>query len=488
VNAALRFDRHSHPRAVAALLGGLIGCLVAACCLAGSWRFSVGLVGAAALVSACVWIIQSPLRWWTLFVVSILVLPPLPFALGGAGPHVGLVFAGIGLWAGVARLRQWRFETTGTVLALVGLTFWLAATTVFAALFSGWGAAAAGAARVGLFGTSVYAFLYVAHGPGRYAGIDAFQWARSCFGLASASAALALVDFYYQWPPPGGFAEQFVWLPFGVFRRAQGVFYEAGMLGNLCALFLLMAAVAILRADVGSRVLRTPLLVAGSLVLAVAVAASFSRSSVLNVAAGLAALLLLEHRRIRIWRPVAYGALVALGAGVTAWLVAPEIFAAYLTRLGDSLLYAGVAPDALLSGRLETWTRLLRGLADSPAVLLTGIGFKTLPLSSVFGRPLIADNMYLSLLAETGIPGLVLLLTLSISILVAGFRARNSGSARGWFCGTWLICGWIGNLAQMLSVDALTYWRTLPLSFFLLALVHLELRRDGTRSEPADPR
>ena len=66
-------------------------------------------------------------------------------------------------------------------------------------------------------------------------------------GSAVASALFACVDFYYQFPAPAGYGPQFVWLDSGVYRRAQGLFYEASTLGNFCAFFLVMIAVAFTR-------------------------------------------------------------------------------------------------------------------------------------------------------------------------------------------------------------------------------------------------
>ena len=73
---------------------------------------------------------------------------------------------------------------------------------------------------------------------------DGSDW---LFWTASLSALFACVDFYYQFPAPAGYEQQFIWLETGVFRRAQGVFYEASTLGNLCAFFLVMIAVALFR-------------------------------------------------------------------------------------------------------------------------------------------------------------------------------------------------------------------------------------------------
>ena len=87
-----------------------------------------------------------------------------------------------------------------------------------------------------------------------------------------ASAVFACVDFFYQLPAPAGTGAQFIWLDTGVFRRAQGLFYEASTLGNFCAFFVVMTAVALVR-RVGNRLV----LVAGGAVFTAALFFSYSR-------------------------------------------------------------------------------------------------------------------------------------------------------------------------------------------------------------------
>jgi O-antigen ligase len=77
----------------------------------------------------------------------------------------------------------------------------------------------------------------------------------------------------------------------------------------------------------------------------------------------------------------------------------------------------------------------------------------------------IADNMYLSLLVETGLLGLAALVALNTAILVICGRAMRKGS----FYGKWLFCFWIGEIVQMLTGDILTYWRVLPVYFWVLS-------------------
>jgi hypothetical protein len=40
---------------------------------------------------------------------------------------------------------------------------------------------------------------------------------------------------------------------------------------------------------------------------------------------------------------------------------------------------------------------------------------------------------------------------------------------RASFYGKWLFCFWIGEIVQMLTGDILTYWRVLPVYFWVLA-------------------
>jgi O-antigen ligase len=101
-------------------------------------------------------------------------------------------------------------------------------------------------------------------------------------------------------------------------------------------------------------------------------------------------------------------------------------------------------------------------LIEHPWHLLFGVGYKTLPYSDFTGGPITADNMYLSLLAETGIAGFAAFVILNAAILRTAWRARRD------FFGAWIFCFWAGQLFQMLSGDLLTYWRVMPVYFWVL--------------------
>jgi O-antigen ligase len=78
--------------------------------------------------------------------------------------------------------------------------------------------------------------------------------------------------------------------------------------------------------------------------------------------------------------------------------------------------------------------------------------------------------MYLSLLAETGIVGLGAMVWLSVQILRSARRAAESADPRRRFFGSWILAFWAGQMVQMFTGDLLTYWRVLPLYFWVLAV------------------
>jgi O-antigen ligase len=408
--------------------------------------------------AACIWLISAPTRWLPVFLIAAIALPPLPFALGDSGPNPALLVAAAGLLAGLLRPRAWSVPSEGTGRAVLVFFFVLLASVAPAAFYSGPVIAAQSLARVALFGISVYVFFYITCGPGRYDTEDPLRTVRYLFWAASAAALFACLDFYFQFPAPAGFSDQYVWLDSGVFRRAQGLFYDASTLGNFCAFFLTMVAAALTR-PAAERPVSRPILIAGGILLSAALVFSYSRGSILNLAAAGAALLVLQRKKIPLVRLTT---LVAL-AGAAVFLAAPTFVSLYWRRLSGSVFGFFSASKYILSGRLEAWHTLSDFLRANPWHALAGIGYKTLPYSDFTGGKVIADNMYLSLLVETGIIGLAALIWLHVAILRAAWRSRTT------FLGTWIFCFWCGEIAQMMFGDLLTYWRVLPLYFWVLA-------------------
>src|ERR1035437_8907284 len=257
------------------------------------------LAAPAAIAPVLWWSLQNPARWLALFFGAALLLPPLPIPLGDSGPHPCLLFAALGVLSGVLWLAPWRFVPTGLNAAFVTLFGVLLASVASAAVYSGGVAAAGSAARVLLFGISIYVFFYGAYGPGRQA--DAMRGARLLYWAATAAALFACVDFYFQFPAPAGYGPQFVWLDSGVYRRAQGLFYEASTLGNFCAFFLVMIAVAFTRPPEESPVSRKAL-AAGGAVFFAALVLSYSRASLVGCGATASAC---AWRASPCWRPPA---------------------------------------------------------------------------------------------------------------------------------------------------------------------------------------
>ncbi len=405
--------------------------------------------------------------WLTLFFAAALLLPPLPVALGDSGPHLCLLVSAAGLLAGVASLRYWKIRPCGLNAAFTALFGALFISIAMAVLHSGGAVAAASFARVALLGISVYIFFYTAYGP--IPTLDGRRTIRRIYIFAAISALFACVDFYYQFPAPAGFEQQFVWLDSGVFRRAQGLFYEASTLGNFCAFFLVMIGVALSRPRADSPVSRKLLLAGGALFFG-ALMLSFSRGSVINVLVAGVVLAWINRRRVRLLRVACILGICGGAGALVLWMLLPGATAMYWLRLTATAQYLFSATDQLLSGRVESWRTLVDWTLANPWQLLFGIGYKTLPYTTYLGEPVVADNMYFSLLIETGIVGLACLAWLNAAILRAGARAARAADPRHSFFGAWMLCFWSGETVQMLSGDLLTYWRVLPVYFFVLAL------------------
>jgi len=441
-----------------------IGAYAALVASAPSLASRAALAAPSALVILAFWTLAAPQRWILGFMAAALLLPPLPIHLGDSGPHPSLLFAAFGILAGALYIRDWRIITGPFPRALVSLFCILLASTAFAALYSGLDIAVQTLARVLLFGIGVYVFFYAAYMRPE----DRPSGLRLLFWLAMASAAIACVDFYFQLPAPAGFGPQFVWIGANVYRRAQGMFYEAGTLGNFCAFFLVMIAVALTRRRETMPISR-PALVAGGVLFSAALIFSYSRASIVCVLVALAALAWLDRSRIR-WRR----ALSLLGVSVTAgaalsYYFLPQIVQAAWQRVLGSVIYLSDNTEYVFSGRLESWRVLLRFLAAHPWHVVFGIGYKTLPYSDYIGQKVITDNMYLSMLVETGIIGLAALVWFNIAILSTAHRAARNANPDASFFGAWMFCFWLGQCVQMFSADLLTYWRILPVYFLVLA-------------------
>jgi O-antigen ligase len=460
----IRVDRRHH-----ILAGVILGIYAATITLARSPAVALTLAAPLLLIPAAWWLLLAPARWTLVFLFSALLLPPLPIAIGNSGPHLAVMVAAFGILIGVIRLRDWRFRFDLLPVSLLLFCAILLASVACAAVYSGPDIAAASLARLLLFGVSIYLLFYCAYGPGTLDRSDSFSSFRILYWIAVASALFGCIDFYYQLPAPAGYGAQFVWLDSGVYRRAQGFFYEASTLGNFCAFFLLVIAVALIRPRREGPLSRWSLLCGGA-VFTTALVFSYSRASVLNVLTGLTALLWLHRDRIK-WRRVLLVLVSSAGAGILiVYAIFPSFAAAYWFRLSASVQYLFSATEGVLSGRLASWRMLATFLIEHPWHMFLGVGYKTLPYSDYIGQATAPDNMYLSLLVETGVLGLAAMLLMSAAILRDSLRAARSGDTRASFFGASVFCFWTGQMVQMLSGDLLTYWRVLPVYFWALAI------------------
>lgn len=465
-------------------IGALLGPLAAAAAITTTPVPGFAIVAAVLLCGfGTWWLLSSSTRWPLALLATACLLPPLPSPWGDSGVHVAVLVAALGLWAGALRPLDWQFRPGFLAISLLLLAATLAASVPLALFYSGADVAAGSLARVGLFAIAVYLFFYLAYGPGRR--IPAEQLLRLLLWLGFLSALFAIVDFYFQLPAPSRFAPQFVWLNSGIYRRAQGVFYEASTLGLFCV-FMLVLALTVLSTGMARYLrLRTWWLLLMCGVSLAALIFSFSRAAVLNLVVAVVVLLWLNRglpgKGWRAARVLGVGGFCAAAAfGLTLYFF-PDYMAAYLMRLQFSGEFLFSEPNVVLSRRLDAWHTLVQFVQDHPQRLLLGIGYKTLPYTDYFGQPLVADNMFLSLLVETGLPGVATLMLVCAAELRQSLSELRNGPTRiRRLCGRCLFCFWCGLMVQMLSGDLLTYWRVLPLFFTLLAI--------GARDDDPVPR
>ncbi len=413
--------------------------------------------------------------WIRVFFAAALLLPPLPVPWGDSGPHPAAVVAVAGVLAALVRAGTWRIHATVLNLSILWLFAALLASVGFAAAYSGPVIAANSAVRVMLFGISVLVYFTAV----QEGGADPRQRTlRLLFWLAVAAAGFGCIDFWFQLPAPAGYGPQYIWLDSGVYRRAQGLFYESSTLGTFCSLFLVMAAVALLERR-ERRAIKRVWLWAGAVVFGLALLLSYSRGALASAGIGIGTLAVLERKRWLRTRPVLV-AMALMGAVAAVFLLAfPEVAFSYWARLGFTFENALSRPDRVLSGRLDNWRVLVDFVTSHPWQTVAGVGYKTLAYTQQAGRPVIADNMYLSALVETGIAGLAGLIALNAAIFRAAWRGLRSENS---FYAKWMFCFQAGFAVQMLSGDLLTYWRVLPVFFWVLA----QATKEQNHANPAD--
>jgi O-antigen ligase len=296
------------------------------------------------------------------------------------------------------------------------------------------------------------------------------------------SAAYGIVDFVWPVPLPHPAADQFIWLPGVVLRRAQGVFYESSNFGNFCGFFLAAASGAYLSREDRIFNIPRPILLLGIAVLSLAVVVAFSRSTWASVLTTLGILFVISNQMKR--RRAAVFLLALASPILILWIYSPDLWDYFLNARLAYLAQIFADPNLASSGRYATWERILGIIQEQPHYLLFGVGYKTLPYTRLFHGNLITDNGYLSLLLETGILGLGFFLAFSAGLLrmFLGFARKGVGSVR--FMSAFLFAFWCGECVQLLAADALTYWRNIVLFTAVMALTVNQAERQGLFLRP----
>lgn len=457
----------------------------AAVCV-GAWAGAIALspsftlklvIGAGLLVLPLLWwCLINPQLWLALFFITVVLLPPLPVSFANSNPHASIVFVCLGILTGFLRPRRWSGLNGGLTIAFGLFIAALLVSIGLASLYSGATVAGASFLRVLLFAIGPGVCLVTLTEGAWIDRVDSLRTVRLLFGISVVSALFACLDFYFQFPAPARYGPQFVWLSEGVFRRAQGLFYEASTLGNYCTFFIVMIAVALFRPR-SERPCSTTWLLAGGAALTAALVFSYSRGSLLNLVIAIFTLVCLQRSKAS--RGLAILAACAGAAAIIVGLIFPSFAQSYWTRLVASIQYFWSSPEGVLSGRVANWAMLVDFAAREPWNLFFGIGYKTLPYSKYLGSALIGDNTYLTLLVETGLIGLSSFLVLNIFILRSALKAVRSKRPRANFLGAWIFCFWVGELVQMMSGDLITYWRVLPIYLWVLATAIRENRSDA---------
>ncbi|HEV2352017.1 MAG TPA: O-antigen ligase family protein [Terriglobia bacterium] len=414
--------------------------------------------------------LREPIILVIVFLTVLVVLPPFFFRQTGETPvYVSSFLLPLALAIVVVRWSDFQFHADPIARGLFLFLFGTATSLPFAWWFSGSAIAIPSLLRWLMLAQTLLLYVLVRGGtracPGR-----AERWLIPILIIAAVmGAGYGIYDFIWPVPMPHPAAPQFLYLPNGLVRRAQGVLYESSSFGNLCGFFLAVTAAAFMVRREKALGVSSKLLPPFILVLAGAVIVAFSRSSWANTLVTLMVFGVLT-RGIR-WRRTIF-LFAALGVPlVVLALYFPEVWNYFLGyRLGSlSLLFSD--PNSASSGRYKVWTHIFSILYKFPHYFLLGVGYKTLPFTRLFGREIITDNGFLNLLLETGILGLGGFLVFLASSLKSLWKLSRSPNPLISFWAKLLFAFWCGQGVQLMVADAYTYWRNMVVYVSLLALV-----------------
>src|SRR3954451_17459930 len=120
----------------------IFGAWAAAIALAPSLAMKAVLAAPAVAIPIGLWTLARAQRWPIVFLISAILLPPLPIPIGDSGPHPSLLIAALGVFAGLLWLGDWRIGPSNVTRALAALFGVMLASVSLAAFYSGAEAAA----------------------------------------------------------------------------------------------------------------------------------------------------------------------------------------------------------------------------------------------------------------------------------------------------------------------------------------------------------
>lgn len=414
--------------------------------------------------------IREPMIFIIVFLTVLIVLPPLFFRQTGDTPvYVSSFLLPIAFAIAITRWADFHFHPDGITKGLFLFLFGTAASLPFAWWFSGSAIATGSLLRWQMLAQTLLLYILVRGGM-RTRSKRIEQWLIPTLIIAAViGAGYGIYDFFWPVPIPHPSAAQFLYLPNGMLRRAQGVLYESSSFGNLCGFFLAVTTAAFMVRRERTLGIPFSLLPPFVLTLAGATIVAFSRSSWANTLVTLAVFGILT-RRTRWRRTIILLSALSIPMVVLA-LYFPEIWNYFLGyRLGSlSLIFSD--PNSASSGRYKVWTQIISILYKFPSYFFMGVGYKTLPYTRLFGNEIVTDNGFLNLLLETGVLGLGGFLVFLFSTLKSFWKLSSSPNSRIAFWATILFAFWCGQCVQLLAADSYTYWRNMVVYVSLMALV-----------------
>lgn len=121
-------------------------------------------------------------------------------------------------------------------------------------------------------------------------------------------------------------------------------------------------------------------------------------------------------------------------------------------------------------GRLTYWKESLSFVYTHIWSLIVGVGYYGVTYASAtFGYPMYTDNDYISAILEQGILGLLAFISFVFSSIFIACKRLSRGSF------SWLVLSlWLSEAAQAFTGDVFTFWRSLPILFFITGIFYYQ--------------